>query len=266
MTLPETFDLGKTYKQYFKIVPALSDDLKDEVFKIRHQVFCEDLGFEAQRSNQRETDEYDAHSIHVLIRSVRTGTFIGCTRIIRPRPADLAQPLPFEKICDAVLDRSIVDPAKLRRDAIGEISRLAVVSQFRRRKGEEKMAVPVSDQDSGTEKQPRFSFIPISLYLAAAELARLHRITTCFVLTEVRLADHFRKIGFGPQIIGGAVEHRGTRLPSMIIIPPTIIEHLRVNFRPLYQQIAGEIATHLGSQMPLDPVPETPPVIRRTTD
>lgn len=244
MPLPVKLDLGSAFKQYFEIVPALSDALKDEVFHVRHQVFCEDLAYEALRQNQRESDEYDAHSIHVLIRSVKTGGFIGCTRIIRTRPDDPLYPLPFEKICVDVLDRTLVDPAKLPRDTIAEVSRLAVIARFRRRRGEEKNALPDSDEDLGTDEQPRFPYIPISLYLAATELARLNGIRTCFVLTEERLASHFRKIGFEPQTIGTAVEHRGRRIPSMMA-PATVIENLRDILRPLYQEVAYQVAKNM---------------------
>jgi N-acyl amino acid synthase of PEP-CTERM/exosortase system len=241
MSLLDKLNLGHAFKQYFEIVPALSDALRDEVYHVRHQVFCEELAFEPRRPDRRESDEYDPHSLHILIRSVKTGKFVGCTRIIRPRPDDPLYPLPFEKLCSAVLDRSIVDPAKLPRDTIGEVSRLAVVAQFRRRRGEEKNEMPISEPDSGPDKQPRFPFIPVSLYLAATEVARLHGIQTCFVLTEERLASHFSKIGFSPQTIGAAIEHRGKRIPSMMS-PKNVVENLRIILRPLYRTVAADVA------------------------
>lgn len=243
MQAPEKPDLGRSYKQYFQIVPACTDALRDEVYRVRHQVFCEDLAFESQRPDHREIDEYDAHSIHVLIRSIKTGDYVGCTRIVRTRPKDPLYPLPFEKICANSIDRSIIDPTKLNRDTIAEVSRLAVVSQFRRRKGEDKYAISVSDEDFGVLKQPRFPYIPISLYLAATELARLNGIQICFVLTEERLATHFRKIGFNPETIGSPVEHRGSRIPSMMS-PTTVLGNLREVLRPLYQAVAVDIASH----------------------
>lgn len=241
MYLPEIFNLGKAFEQYFEIVPAFSDALKDDVYRIRHQVYCEELAYEPQRPDRRESDEYDAHSLHVLIRSVKTGQFVGCTRIIRARPQDPYHPLPFEKICTATLDRSIVDPVKLPRDTIAEVSRLAVIAAFRKRKNEEKTPVPISDQDFGTPTQPRFPYIPVSLYLATVELARLNGIDTLFVLTDERLASHFRKLGVDIQTIGAPVEHRGKRIPSMINASG-IVKNLGAIFRPLYRTIAAEVA------------------------
>lgn len=241
MFLTEVFNLGKAYKQYFELVPAYSETLKDDVYRIRHQVYCEELAFEPPRPDRRESDEYDAHSIHLLIRSLHTKQFVGCTRLIRVSPTAPDLPLPFEKACAATLDRSIIDPGRLPRHAIAEVSRLAVVSQFRRRKGDDpKSPVPLSDADFGTPAQPRFPYIPISLYLGTVELARLNQIDTLFILTERRLAGHFRKLGVNVQTIGGPVEHRGERIPSMLSIQG-ILKDMRSMLRPLYKVVASEV-------------------------
>lgn len=241
MFLADTFDLGASYRRYFQLVPAYSDALKDEVYRVRHQVYCEDLAFEAVRPDKREYDEYDSHSLHLLIRSVQTGEFVGCTRLVRARPSDPAYPFPFEKACAATLDRTVIDPGRQPRDAIAEVSRLAVVSQFRRRKEDnKKSSVTLSDADFGSPAQPRFPYIPIALYLGTIEIARLNNIRTLFMLTERRLAGHFRKLGVNIQPIGGPVEHRGERIPSMLDANETIT-NMRAMARPLYRVIATEI-------------------------
>lgn len=244
MPVPKISDLGTSFKQYFEIVPAFSDALKDEVYRVRHQVYCEDLKFEPARSDGRETDEYDLNSLHLLIRSVKTNEFVGCTRIVRPSPDDLPHQLPFEKICANLLDRSIVDPAKLPRHSIAEVSRLAVVAGYRRRKGEENSAVGISSEDFGTPQLPRFPYLPIGLYLGTTELARRNGIDTLFVLTEERLASHFSKLGVRLQVIGDSVEHHGKRTPSMMSVKG-IINDIRNIIRPLYHAIAADIERHL---------------------
>lgn len=241
MFFPDVINLGKAFTEYFEIVPALSNALRDEVYSIRHQVYCEELAFEPQRPDRREYDEHDAHSLHLLIRSVKTNQFIGCTRIVRARPEDPNYPLPFEQTCAAAIDRSIVDPTKLPRDTIAEISRLAVIAQFRKRKDDEKNPLSISDKAFGTPKQPRFPYIPVGLYLGTIELARLNGVKTLFVLTEQRLANHFRKFGVDIRTIGAPVEHRGQRIPSMMATNG-IIDNLWAIFRPLYRTIAEEVA------------------------
>lgn len=241
MFLSQDTDLGEAFKRYFEIVPAYSDALKDEVFRIRHQVFCEELGFEPQKPDRRERDEYDAHALHLLIRSVKTGNFMGCTRIIRARPGDLLYPLPFEMTCAATIDRSIVDPATLPRESIAEVSRLAVAAEFRTRKGEPNNPPTISENDFGTPAQPRFPYIPVGLYFASAELAILNGIETLFVLTEERLARHFRTLGIKIETIGGPVEHRGERIPSRIPTPG-FIDNIHEDLRPLYRVTAEQVA------------------------
>ncbi|MDB5812085.1 MAG: family N-acetyltransferase [Betaproteobacteria bacterium] len=237
----DSSNAGSHFEQYFEIVPAVTPALRDEVFRIRHQVYCEDLGFEPVRQDRRETDEYDAQSLHLLMRSVKTGEFAGCTRLILARADDPQALMPFERACAESLDRSIIDPAALPRVSIGEISRLSVVAAFRKRKGEMQQAAPLADSDFGTPPRPRFPYILVGLYLGVVELARLHGIKTLFVLTEPRLANHLGRIGVEIKPIGAAIEHHGTRIPS-VMQTNEIIDNLKPLFRPLYASIAKEVA------------------------
>ena len=249
--LPELLTLSETFKHYFKIVPALSDALRDEVYRIRHQVYCEELGYEAVRSDRRESDEYDRHSVHLLIRSVQASEFVGCIRMIKCRPENLDYPLPFEKTCQSGLDRSIMNPATLPRGTIAEVSRLAVIGRYRNRRGEHRRAVALSDKDFDMTKTPRFPYIPVSLYLGIAEVAHLHGINTCFVLTETRLASHFHKLGFRIQTIGTPVDLHGPRVPSMMS-PRTVIANLKPILRPLYHTIAADVAENRLREIAVD--------------
>jgi N-acyl amino acid synthase of PEP-CTERM/exosortase system len=242
--LPEKRPPGTSFEQYFEVVPAMTPALKDEAYQLRHQVFCEDLGFEPTTVDRRERDEYDAQSLHLLIRSVQSGMYVGCTRIIRTRPQDAQQRLPFELICAGGVDHALVDPAALPRQTIAEISRLAIVSKYRQRKGERGRPADISSDDFETGDRPRFPYILIGLYLGTVELARLQDIETLFVLTEPRLALHFRRLGVQIQTIGAPVEHHGLRIPSMMKIS-TVHEELKVIFRSLYGSIAKEVAAGL---------------------
>ena len=258
MFLPEIFNLGKAFKQYFEIVPAYTDELKDEVYRIRHQVYCEELKWEPVRPNRREMDDYDAHSLHLLIRSIKIGEFMGCTRLVLTRPQAPDHPLPFEKACAASLDRSVIDPAGLPRDGIGEFGRLAVLRRFRNRKGEEKSATGLI-QSFNTLMRPRFPYILAGLYLGTIELARLNGIDTLFILTEMRLIRHLRRLGVKIQTIGEPIEHRGQRFPSMLSASD-IIKNLGFIVRPLYRTVCDEIARGQSDQMPAVRRLDTQPV------
>jgi N-acyl amino acid synthase of PEP-CTERM/exosortase system len=240
-------DLGASFKRYFEIVPAFTDELREQAYRIRHKVYCEELGFEPVRASGLEIDAYDAQSLHCLIRSVKINRFVGCTRVVLTRADDRLRPLPFEKLCAGTIDRAIVDPQGLARGRIAEVSRLAVISQFRLRRGEREMCVPINDESFGTEVQPRFPYIPVGLYLGTLELARLHGVDTLFVLTERRLATHFARLGVEITRIGREIEHRGIRVPSMMRVR-SIIDGLNFIMRPLYNAIAKEVQEGLSTQ------------------
>lgn len=234
-----------TFKQYFEIVPAFSDELKDEVYRIRHNVYCEELAFEPTRADKKEIDEHDAHSFHLLIRNVKSGEFVGCTRIIYTPSDTPGYCLPVETSCNGNFDKNIIDLDTIPRNLIAEVSRLAVIASYRKRKSDPKSAVNISDQDYGTAQQPRFPYIPVGLYLGSTKLAQLHGIEHVLVLTEKRLAKHFHKLGFDLITIGDAIEHRGQRIPSLLSISGTI-KNMNPLLRTMYDGIANDIDNYIA--------------------
>ncbi len=236
----ELINLRRGFSKYFRYVPALTPELAREVYRIRHQVYCEDLKFEAVRADGQETDPYDAHSVYGLVQNVVTKEYVGCARLILPNPRDPTQLFPVEISCASTIDRAKFDPAKLPREKVAEVSRLAVIASYRRRKGESKVPAPVSDDSFGSDKQPRFPYIPFALYFGCAALARRCGIDHVLVLTEPRLANHFRKLGMNIQLIGEGVEHRGHRVPS-VINAKTFPEDILFAMRPLYRLIEEEV-------------------------
>jgi N-acyl amino acid synthase of PEP-CTERM/exosortase system len=247
LSLIERINLGYGFRKYFRIDAATNDSLRDAVYGVRHEVYCEELKFEPERPDRRETDNFDAHSLHCIMRGVEAPLEpVGCTRLVLARPDDLHAPLPFELSCAATLDRSIIDPAHLPRHRIAEVSRLAVRSRWRRRKGDQRNSpASVSEEDFGTKAQPRFPYIPVGLYMGAIALAVHHEIDTLFVLTEPRLASHFARLGVDIRQIGGPIEHRGTRVPSMMDVH-SIVRNMRMIMRPLWRAVNEDVARSLG--------------------
>jgi len=233
----ESGDLGTRFREFFELLPAFDEESLDQVYRIRHEVYCRDLAWEPVRPDGRETDEFDRHAFHCLLRQRSNGDPVGCTRLIVCRPEEPTFPLPLEETCRDVIDRRIVDPARMPRSEIGEVSRLAVVAGFRQRKGEALSPSPLSDADFQVQgPSSRFPFIPVSLYLGATAIARHVGIEHVFVLTEPRLASHFSRIGFDIRAVGGPIEHRGTRVPSLLS-SSKVVEGMRPMIRPLYEVI-----------------------------
>jgi N-acyl amino acid synthase of PEP-CTERM/exosortase system len=221
----------------FQILWANTEALKDEVYRLRHRVYCEDLKWETARASGRETDEYDPHSLHFLLRYRASGQNVGCVRIVLVPPGDVTFRLPFERVFEGRLDAVARALDGLPRDKVAEVSRLAVLSDFRRRRGEAAKAAPDTTGNLAMGEKPRFPFILVGLYVAVVAMAKLRGIQTVFVLTEPRLAKHFKSIGVTEvRQIGGPVEHRGQRIPSLMPVDG-IVEGFCMNplIRPIYE-------------------------------
>lgn len=252
MLLPAFLDIGIGFSRYFTAVPALTEELKQACYRIRHEVYCRDLGFEPARPDGMETDRYDAHSAHCLLKSTTSPDYVGCVRLILLPSDDPGLLLPFEQTCAQTIDRTIVDPSRMARERIAEVSRLAVASKYRRRKGESKVPASITKEDFGNAQQPRFPYIPVGLYLSMIAQAQQHGIETLFMLTEPRLAKHLARLGVDIRRIGGPVEHRGQRVPSMLSVE-SVVRGLNFVVRPLYEVIAREVAAAYGAA-PVDAV------------
>src|SRR5690606_31738988 len=74
--------IANHFSQFLKVELANTNELRSEVFNVRHQVYCEELHFEDERNNRLEQDEFDSHSFHSLIRHVTTGRVAGTVRLI----------------------------------------------------------------------------------------------------------------------------------------------------------------------------------------
>lgn len=234
-------NLGIKFQELFELTPALDAASIEAVYRIRHEVYCRDLGWEPVREDGLEMDDYDRHSVHCLLRSRGTAEPVGCTRLVLARPEDPSYLLPFEHSCRDVIHRDECDPSTLPRDDVAEVSRLAVIGRFRQRKGETAKPVSVADEDFESRSGiPRFPFIPVSLYLGAAAIAQRLNIENVFVLTEPRLASHFARIGFDIRPIGGEIDHRGIRVPS-VLSSRKVVEGLRPLIRPLYEVIEKSV-------------------------
>ncbi|WP_326539080.1 PEP-CTERM/exosortase system-associated acyltransferase [Pseudorhodoferax sp.] len=240
-------NLADNFNRFFTIAPAVRQEEKDHVFFIRHDVYARELGYEPVRPDQKETDAYDPRSIYCLMQTAEANKrLVGCARVVLTDPAAPDSLLPFEKACKDSLYRDQIDPAKLPRDRVAEVSRLAVLSDFRRRRGEEHREVAIDVSDFGDSQQPRFPYIPVGLYMASVLMAQRHNIEYLFTLTEPRLAEHFAKLGVEIVPIGAPIEHRGMRVPSLIRAA-TVESGLRLMIRPLWKAIEAQMgATDTG--------------------
>lgn len=225
---------GEGFNRYFEIVPVTDRVHVEAAFRIRHSVYCEDLGWEVPSASGMEEDPYDAHSLHCLIRSRASGAYIGCVRLVLAAPDDERAPLPFERTCADAIDRSVCDPATFPRGSVAEVSRLAIVGQYRRRKSEEKTPGTLHESDFGTASRPRFPWPLVGLYMGVFATADRHGLEKLFLLAEPRLLRHLNRIGIVNRQIGSPVEHRGTRVPAVMDVRE-VVANLDSFLRPVFE-------------------------------
>jgi len=209
---------GFLFHRYFHVVAAASGDLRDEVFRIRYDVYCDELRFEdpSRFPAKQESDRFDAHSLHCLLRHRGQNSFAGCVRLVMVDPAAPNEPLPFERLCHERLDSQLVRELVPSRLKIGEISRLAVRSSFRRRKGEDKVPGSVVEERQRGMSSMRTPWIALGLYLGAAAMGLIKGLDGVFALMEPRLARRLGTYGIKFTQVGEPVEHRGHRAPFFI--------------------------------------------------
>lgn len=241
MKYREANRISAHFSEYFQPMIATQQDLKNEVFNIRHRVYCEELQFEPVNEAAIEIDEFDAYSIHCLLKHSSTDAFAGTVRVVRPMADD--DMLPIEKYCLDSITHESLNPNMFPRDQICEISRLAVPADYRRRKTDQfgGAATGVINQDSYSETELRcFPFIAVGLYLAAASTVVSNNIAHTYVMMEPRLARSMSFIGIKFEKIGPTVEYHGQRAPYYIN-PHLLFKNLSPGFRAMFNQIIKQL-------------------------
>ena len=235
------------FETYFSVVAANTGDLLEKVYQLRHQVYCEELGYEQQRASQLEHDEYDKRSIHCLLFHRSSQTYVGCVRLILADSQKPEVPFPFERACGESLEWDFDSSAATSRRKYGEISRLAIAANFRRRRGEASVADGGSDSfDARAEEERRlFPSVALGLYFAITAMGLNQGLEGVFAMMEPRLARQLRRFGIHFQQVGAEVQHRGIRAP-FFISRDNLLANLKLECRGLLDNIQKQLS--LASQ------------------
>ena len=208
--------LAEHFEKYFEVVFANTEELKQEAYKIRYNVYCEELGWEQQRSSQIEIDAYDKFSYFCLLRHKRTGMYAGTIRMIIPPTSSPRTKLPLEEHCLDSLEFPELNPENCNIGSYSEVSRLCVRSEFRRRPNEQKKPFYIADWPHGVdpfseEERRSFPSIAMGLYLGAVAVANMCKHEHIFVMAEVKLIRRLRRLGLPAQQIGKETDYHGMR-------------------------------------------------------
>lgn len=209
------YSIANHFAQFFQIRFANTKELRQEAFKIRYGVYSAELGWEPANDREMETDECDNYAFHCLLEHKRTGVFAGCVRLVIPPADQQNQKLPFEAHCLDSARKEVIDSSEMPRGAFGEISRLAVLSTFRRREKEKNKPFVLGEVNPETvyteEERRNFPNIAMGLYLAAVALAEICNHNGMFVMMEPRLNRRLTRFGLPFVQCGDEMDYHGIR-------------------------------------------------------
>jgi len=205
--------LAQNFSCYFKIALGISHQQQRYAFAIRYQVYAEELGWEPLNEARLETDTCDEYAYHCLLEHKRSGDIAGCVRLVIPALAtrDAKLPCQLHQVpLSGTQHRELLTAGK-----IGEISRLAVPSNFRRRAQEAGKPFVLDEHNSisvYTEEERRnFPNISIGLYLAAIAMVEICDLDRVLVVMEPRLQRHLNRYGLVFQQLTDVFDLRGKR-------------------------------------------------------
>jgi N-acyl amino acid synthase of PEP-CTERM/exosortase system len=169
---------------------------------------------------------------------------------VQVNPQAPEEPLPFERLCHDRMYRDLLAELVPDRLKVAEISRLAVRSSFRRRKGESSVPGGIVEEKRRGFGGMRTPWIALGLYLAAAAIGLIKGLDGVFALMEPRLARRLGTYGIRFVQVGDPVEHRGQRAPFFISradlyagVPPPVRGLLEVIEDDLRKTGAGEMVS-----------------------
>ena len=237
-------DLVEPFHEFFSIKIANTITLRNEVFRLRYEVYCEELGWENPDDfpNRLEQDIYDSASRHCLLVHKRSGLYAGTVRMVMTHGTTVDPPIPLISHCAGKLFDGPLHPTELPPGSYGEISRLALSRHFRRRASEDKSPDGHGEplfKWTQTERR-RFPHIALGLYLGASAVGLADGASGVYAMMEPRLARHLRFAGIRFEQVGEPIEFRGLRAPYYIS-RRELFKHLSKPLRKLLFAIASDM-------------------------
>ncbi|MFK8050857.1 MAG: PEP-CTERM/exosortase system-associated acyltransferase [Halioglobus sp.] len=242
------------FGKYFSVSLATTPEERTSAYRIRYRVYCEEFKYFPPDlpsvADPIECDEFDSRSLHCLVTHKSSGIVAGCVRVVTTQSSMYEDPLPLEKYCADGLSLEALELLNLDRKSMGEISRLAVDPQFRRRRGACSQLQEVADGVSFSPEEKRvFSAIAVAGLMAAAAISELMDKTTIFAMMDPALPRLLRASGMSPARIGREVNYYGPRTPYCITAQSfheEISSELRSFYYDTYSHFETEYADIIG--------------------
>lgn len=209
-----------SFDSCFEVFLADTPESKQIHYNLRYQVYCDEMGFEdkALFPDEMESDEWDNHAVHFLVRHKVTGHWLGGLRLVY----DHNEAFPFEKLTEPHQKITQTD-----REVSVEMSRLCVIKEARRFSSKRFAPYGLPEQEISAETdtiRSLYNFknqsrsIMWGLIRAAVEYSAFQNLDRWYFIIAPALAGFIRREGFAMQKIGDPCEFRGLRTPYQLAV------------------------------------------------
>jgi N-acyl amino acid synthase of PEP-CTERM/exosortase system len=233
---------------------AASQKQRLEVYHLRHQVYCQEIGYTPPDggADEIEVDPHDRHAVHCLLRHRRTGLAAGCFRLVFPDPTapGASMRLPLQEYGGRSLTHAHLHPSRLPFHEICEVSRLATAREFRHHPvGYETLSADTPHEHFSDEERRLFPLITGAVFLATHALVELAGRRHIFAMMQPKLPRLLARSGFHFQLIGKPIELHGER--SAYYIDNQVAEaEMQDALRPFYRCIKEVLSPQLACALP----------------
>ena len=208
--MSQTLDQFSPYFNSRRVCPINDPALMRNIQALRFDVYCAECRFLAAQDypEGRESDEHDAVSAHFCALD-RNERLSGYVRLV---PSDSEGRFPFQTHCLSLFDLVVLpDPA-----TAGEISRLMVHQQYRRRRGDTLSGVTVfSDTVPAVERRNDSPLIMLSMFRQMYVYSVSNDIRFWYAAMERSLARALMRLGFAFNPIGPETDYYGPVAPYL---------------------------------------------------
>ena len=205
---------------YYQKIPK-TDARSNDIYKLRYKVYCDEWGFEKPEDHPGgvEIDEFDEFSSHFAVIRTDNHEMIGTTRII------FCSEHGFPLESHSTIESGALEG--IRRDNIGEVSRLAVSKDYRKR-FIDKVMFEFKEYDEEYEKQISAERrkvdqeIVLNLYSCIYKECVDKNLTHLIAVMADGLYLILKRIGIIFTRIGPSVDYHGPRTPYICCIEESI--------------------------------------------
>lgn len=203
----------RDFSPYFhssRVIPETDAPMMERILRLRFEVYCQECGFlnELDYPDSRESDPHDTEAAHFCAIDLRDG-LAGYVRLVMP---DQQGKFPFQYHCADLFSEAALPDAR----HAGEISRLMVHSNYRRRRGDILAGITVaSDTAPVPERRTESPQIMLSLFRQMYAYSLVHNIRFWYAAMERPLARALTRLGFAFNQIGPQTDYYGPVAPYL---------------------------------------------------